>query len=291
VATSSQNHVLVIGCGYIGLPLARQLSQKGWDTIALTASPESAARLQKEPFRVFATDISSPRWTEHLPDQEFTVAIHCASSGGRGVDGYRAVYLEGTRNLLSAGRHKHLIFTSSSSVYAQTDGRPVTEDSPADPPTETGKILRLAEELTLAHDGTVARLAGIYGPGRCVPLRKLLAGTATIDEPGNRVLNQIHRDDAAAALSLLAEQKARGIYNVADNRPVTQQEWYTWVCDRVDRPMPPFQPPDLQRKRGWTNKRVQNEKLRRLGWSPRFPSFREGIESILQTDRIHHGEH
>ena len=57
-----------------------------------------------------------------------------------------------------------LAFTSSTSVYAQGDGEWVTEESPAEPDRETGRVLRATEEFVLAGGGIVARLAGIYGP-------------------------------------------------------------------------------------------------------------------------------
>ena len=174
-----------------------------------------------------------------------------------------------------------MIFTSSTSVYAQTDGSLVTETDSAEPERETGKILRETEELVLAHQGTVLRLAGIYGRGRCVPLEKLLSGQARIEGDGERIMNSIHRDDAVSAFRMAAEHRCQGIFNVADNTPVTQLEWFQWVCTRVGRPLPPFVPRDLNRKRGWTSKRVSNEKLRSLEWVPRYPTFREGLEPIL----------
>ncbi len=78
-----------------------------------------------------------------------------------------------------------MLFTSSTSVYAQRDGSWVTEESETKPARETGRILLETEEFVLGHGGIVARLAGIYGPGRSALLSKFLAGEAIID-PGER---------------------------------------------------------------------------------------------------------
>ena len=122
--------------------------------------------------------------------------------------------------------------------------------------------------------GTVARLAGIYGTGRSNLLRKFLGGEAVIEGDGGRWLNQIHRDDAAAALFRLAQSDAPpGVYNVADDHPVTQLDLYTALAASFDRALPPSGPVDLDRKRGWTSKRVANGRLRALGWQPAHPSF------------------
>ena len=73
------------------------------------------------------------------------------------------------------------LFTSSTSVYPQIDGSTVDESSDASPDKDTGSLLRETEELVVAGKGIVARLAGIYGPGRSFVLRNLLEGKAAIE--------------------------------------------------------------------------------------------------------------
>jgi nucleoside-diphosphate-sugar epimerase len=217
-----------------------------------------------------------------LTENNPSVVIHCASSGKGGVVAYREIFLETTTRLIKETIFEHFIFASSTSVYAQADGSLVTETDPAEPERETGKILRETEELVLSHRGTVLRLAGIYGPRRCVPLEKLLSGEAGIEGDGGRIINSIHRDDAVSAFRLAAAHRWQGIFNVADNTPVTQLEWFQWVCARTERPIPAFVPRDLHRKRAWTSKKVSNAKLRSMGWSPKYPSFREGVEELVR---------
>ena len=124
----------------------------------------------------------------------------------------------------------------------------------------------------------VVRSSGIYGPGRGVLLEKLRRGEAVIEGDGLRWINQIHRDDLAGAVAQLMEVGEPGaIYNASDDEPVTYLDYYRWCSEFLGVPMPPFGPVNLQRKRGLTNKRVSNAKLRGTGWQPRFPSFREGL--------------
>lgn len=273
--------VLIAGLGYVGLPLARHLLASGCEVSGLTASLESAERLRTESFAVYPIDIGIAAGFNRLPNRHFDVVIHCASSGRGGAESYRAVFLKGTKNLLSSLDVGHLLFAGSTSVYAQTDGSWVSEESPAAPERETGQILLEAENLVLRHGGKVARLAGLYGAGRCVPLDRLLAGTALLEGGGHRIMNSLHQADAVNALAFLAEAKAGGIFNISDNQPVSQREWFEWVCSLLGARLPPAGPVNLNRKRGWTNKRVSNEKLRALGWKPRYPSFREGMTEIL----------
>ena len=272
--------VLIVGCGFVGLPLARDFASSGWKTYATTVSEASVAKLRGESFHACALDIRDERTFRGLVTRNFDVVIHCASSGRGGIADYEAVFLTGTRNLMTNLECNRFIFASSTSVYSQTDGSLVDESSPANPLRETGRFLRKTEDLVLESGGGVARLAGLYGPGRCVPLQKLLGGKAIIEGIGERVMNMLHRLDAAGALRFLAETRANGLFNAVDDQPVTQLDWFRYVCDQFKKPIPPFGPQDLNRKRGWTNKRVSNQKLRLLGWSPLYPTFREGLATL-----------
>ena len=133
----------------------------------------------------------------------------------------------------------------------------------------------------------IARLAGIYGPLRSALSSKFLNGSATIDPNNDRFVNQVHRDDIASALLLLLNREAQQsaqVYNVVDDEPVLQSECYGWLARRLNRPLPPPRKSEQPRKRGDTNKRVSNAKLRRLGWTPRYPTFANAMEkSILPS--------
>jgi nucleoside-diphosphate-sugar epimerase len=280
--------VFIAGCGFVGLAAARLFHAQGWEVIGGVHYTASAEQLAAEPFPTIAVDIASADALAARAElRGLDAAIHCASSGRGGEEAYRRVYLEGARNLAAVLAPRRLVFTSSTSVYAQTDGGWVTESNPAEPERETGRILRSAETVVLKAGGAVARLAGIYGPGRSVLLQKFLGGEALIEGDGGRWINQIHRDDAAAALVALVQLEARGLFNVADDEPMTQRAVYEWLAAHFQKPLPPTGPIPLDRKRGWTNKRVSNARLRALGWAPAFPSFWHAVQQSgarLATD-------
>ncbi len=272
---------VVAGCGYIGLSTARLLAGTGCEVVGVTYSQESAADLLNEPFAVFSCDISSAESVRLLREKIGAgplAVLHCASSGRGGADAYRAVYFNGCVNLIAELSPERFVFCSSTSVYAQTDGAWVDEASDATPGRETGRILREAENFTLGRGGSVVRLAGIYGPGRSVLLRKFFSGEAVIEGDGQRWVNQIYRDDAAAGLALVLRDLDPGIYNLADNQPTAQAAIYEWLAEKFAKPRPPFGPVDENRKRGVTSKRVSNAKLRSHGWQPHFPSFFSAVE-------------
>jgi nucleoside-diphosphate-sugar epimerase len=213
--------------------------------------------------------------------------IQCASSRGGDVEGYRQIYLNGARHLVETFPNAKILFTSSTSVYAQRDGSWVTEESETKPLRETSRILLEVEKLILENGGIVARLAGIYGPQRSALLGKFLNGTATIDPNDDRFVNQVHRDDIASALFALLNRAAHlspPVYNIVDDQPLLQSECYRWLAYRLNRPLPPIRKSDQPRRRGDTNKRVSNAKLRASGWTPQYPTFADAMEkSILRS--------
>lgn len=273
--------VLIAGCGYVGVATADLLHAAQWDVEGWTHSSDSAALLSGKPYPVRAVDIAT-RAAVQAAASRFDAVIHCASSGGGGAETYRRVYLEGARNLLAELQPPAFLYTSSTSVYAQTGGEWVDEESAAEPTHETGRILRATEDLVRHYGGWVARLAGIYGPGRSALLRKFLGAEASIEKGNPRYLNQVHRDDIAAALvALIQLPNESQIVNVTDNEPLTQRECYEWLAKKLDRPLPPVASRSGERKRGESNKRVSNRRMRALGWEPKFPSFATGMESSV----------
>jgi nucleoside-diphosphate-sugar epimerase len=274
--------ILIAGCGYVGQATADLFQTAGWAVEGWTASAESATTLSNKPYPVHQLDVSR-RAQVAARAGTFDVVIHCVSTRGGGVDDYRQIYLNGARNLLDLFVGTKILFTSSTSVYAQRDGSWVTEQSETKPKRETGRLLLETERLIVDRGGTVARLAGIYGPGRSALLSKFLTGTAIIDPENDRFVNQVHRDDIASALFLLASLQWPGgqIYNVVDDQPMLQSDCYRWLAQRLHRPIPPIGKREGQRKRGDSNKRVSNAKLRRLEWAPRYPTFADAMEKSI----------
>ena len=281
----SHHHLLICGNGYLGQAIAERAANRSYEVSTCSLSGGNGSHTcdlgSKESVDMLASMIDPP-----------DAIVHCASSGKGGPPAYERVYRDGIRHLRSAFPEALILFTSSSSVYGQTDGSIVSEDSPAEPDRETGRILLESENLTTAANGIVCRLSGIYGPERSVLLKKFLHGEAVIEEDGRRYINQIHRDDAADAILHLIDlgldydagiSVAGEIFNVTDTRPLRQREVYEAMADHFHLPLPPTGPRDENRKRGWTHKQVSNEKLRALGWAPQFPSFLEAFPSIAAT--------
>lgn len=276
--------VIVAGCGFVGERAADLLHAAGHEVIGLTHSPESAARLATvKSWRTESCDISSSAAVTSLAVKlgagSIDAVIHCASSSRGGAEMYQAVYVDGMRHLTQAFPTAFPLYTSSTSVYPQVNGEIIDETSFADPDRDTGRLLREAENIALKATGAVARLAGIYGPGRSFVLKNLLEGKAVIEgnQGQGRILNQIHADDAAAAVVHLVTQRLSGIYNVVDDAPMTQRQCLERLCTIFGLKLPGTREPDPGRKRGWSHKRVSNTKLHSSGWAPRYASYFDAL--------------
>ena len=267
--------LLLIGHGYLGQQITREFRNNDWEVLPVSLSAHEGT------LACDVGDLTSVKSLKKHISPYFIV--HCAASGRGGAESYQHVYVDGCRNLTEHFPGVPLLFTSSTSVYAQTDGSVVTEESAAIPDRETGALLLDAEKIGIAAGGIVARLSGIYGPGRSVILKKFLSGEAVIEEDGRRFLNQIHRDDAARAIHHLATIGASGVFNVSDSTPLSQIACYQALSAKFSLPLPPSGPRDLNRKRGWTHKQVSNAKLRASGWQPDYPSFVDAAATIAGT--------
>lgn len=286
MVTGVNPEVFIIGCGFLGETAADLFSRQGKRVLGLVRSAESRERLSERAFETALCDVTSPSSVEALKSRAYSVplVLYAVSSGGGNAADYAAIYRDGLRRVIEQWQPQRLIFVSSSSVYGQDDGSWVTEKSPTLPERATARVLLEAEEIALASGGIVARFTGIYGPGRSMPLRKFLAGEAVLEEGGRRYLNQIHRDDGAAALLRLAETGYPSeIYNVTDDTPSTQREVYGWIADFLKRPLPPEGTGQQEHKRGLTSKRVSNAKLRTLGWKPAYPAYRDALPKLIST--------
>lgn len=286
--------VLIIGCGYVGLALGQVLARSGHSVWGLRRGTDAQDILRHAGIQPLQGDITRPESLVALPEGLDAVINLVSSSKGAAAE-YREVYLGGTQNLI---RHftcfplQKYIHTSSTSVYGQADGSWVTEESPAAPSGETSRLL-LETESTLLHahattgfPSVIVRASGIYGPDRGHLFRQFVRGEARAIGDGSRWINMIHRDDLASALAIAIERAVPGhLYNANDDAPVQEREFFEWLVQSLHLPYPPPADPESvsKRKRGLTSKRVRNEKLRLLGWSPRYPTFREGYASDIQA--------
>lgn len=291
-------HVTILGCGYVGLELGRQLTD-AHDVVGVRRSDDGVATIEAAGFDGVQADVTDPETLTAAPDTD--AVVFAASSGGRGADAARRVYVEGQQTAIDhfwsrENPPARYVYTSSTGVYGDHDGDWVDESTPLDPRTEKTEVLAEAERVALERpaenggDGTVARYAGLYGPDR-YRLERYVEGPVT-----EGYLNMIHRDDAARAVRhLLTADRARDeTVLVVDDEPVSKWEFADWLASECGRPAPPKQTKaerlddDISaaaRRRIETSKRCSNEKLHDLGYDLEYPTYREGYRAAIDAYR------
>jgi nucleoside-diphosphate-sugar epimerase len=285
--------VLIVGCGYVGVPLGAELVRQGHEVFGLRRSPGAETDLKAAGIVPLLGDITQPAQLASLPSK-FDWVVNCVSSSGGGAANYCEVYLHGTRHLvrwLGGANLQKFVYTSSTSVYGQEDGSVVQETSPTEPTAETGRILVETEKVLVeaAHQknfpAVILRVAGIYGPDRGHWLKQYLNNEARIECKGERILNMIHREDVVGAIiAALKSGRAGEIYNAVDDEPVPQLAFFQWLSVTLGRDLPPVadETSEAQRKRGRTNKKVSNRRLKvELDYQFKYPTFRQGYAAEI----------
>ncbi|RNJ26980.1 SDR family oxidoreductase [Halosegnis longus] len=287
--------VAILGCGYVGLELARQLTPDH-EVIGVRRSKLDVVR--ETGAQAVEADVTDADALAEIPDVD--ALVFAASSGGRGAEAAREVYVEGLETAIDAFADREsspdqLVYTSSTGVYGDHDGNWVDESTPIEPTTEKTAVLAEAERIATEYaaergiDGTVARFAGLYGPDR-YRLDRYLEGPVTAG-----YLNMIHRDDAAGAVAHLLDGVEPSVVNVADDEPASKHDFADWLADQCDVPRPDkrtkqerLDEGDLSepaQRRILTSKRVSNDLLHEVGYELDYPTYREGYAAAVAAYR------
>ena len=277
--------LLIAGCGDVGGRLGQQLNAVGWTVYGLRRSVSQLP----EGIRPVAGDLHNDPCPAAWPTESLDYLVYCAAATEHDEAGYRAAYVDGLRHVLGwlaqyGQQPKRVLFVSSSGVYGQQHGDWVDETSPAEAENYSGRIMREAEQLALHSvlPASVVRLTGLYGPGRQWLLNQVRQGYRVASEPplyGNR----IHVDDAAGLLAFLLQADASGValedcYIGVDDEPAPLHEVVAWLREQLH--VSHWSEGSTVRRAG--SKRCSNARARALGWTPQYPTFREGYRAILQ---------
>ncbi len=279
---------LVIGCGYVGLRVAREWLAQGRQVAVVTRSQDRARALQAEGLVPIVADVTDRRSLEHLPQAQ--TVLYAVGYDRSGPVPRRTVVVDGLGNVLGAlpGRPERLVLISSTGVMGGHGGRWVNETTPCRPRREAGFCGLEAEQVLQAHDlgsrAVILRLAGIYGPGRLPKLADVLA-ERPVAAPDQAYLNLIHVEDAVRViLAAESEGNTPELYLVSDGHPTTHREFYREMARQLGLSEPEFRPPEPGSRGAEAardSKRVQNGKLlETFGVELAFPDFRSGLSAV-----------
>jgi 2-alkyl-3-oxoalkanoate reductase len=298
--------VLVVGAsGAIGTRLVPQLIDRGHDVIGTATSPRSAERVRKLGARAVPLDLlDGAAVGRTVLDTEPEAIVHQATAlAGTGFSRKldrsfartNRLRTEGTDTLLAAadkaGVSRFVAQSFASFRYAREGGMVKTEEDPLDATPvagarETNAAMRHLDQAVTDAGGIALRYGGFYGAaddGMIGPVRKR---QFPIIGDGAGVSSFVHLDDAAAATVLALEHDGAGIYNVVDDEPAPLREWLPVLADALGAKPPRHLPAWVARlvageggvMMGTSSRGASNAKAKReLGWTLRYPSWRQGF--------------
>ena len=284
---------LVIGCGFLGFPLAQRWQSERNSVFATTRSTSRATEFSGLGISPLVLDITEAATVEQLKPLEFDTVVVAVGMDRKRYDDVHHVYVDGLANVLQNLNENvgQLIYISSTGVYGDFGGEWVDESSATEPQRDGGKACLAAEQLLqaspFADRTTILRMAGLYGNER-VPTRAAIESKQWDKLSATGYLNLIHVDDAVNAVCAVCagcaetEKSILGeTFLVADSSPTLRREYYQYLADMFELgPIPWGEASPNPNSRGSSSKRVSNQKLlERTGLILAHPDFRSGLKS------------
>jgi len=263
------SHLLIFGLGYTAKRIAASLEAMGW---SVEATGRSGTISFDDREAVLAALGKATHVISSVPPDRSTGLDPVLDSYGQAFGNAWYGYL------------------SSTGVYGDQKGAWVDESTPTIAQTGAGRRNARAEAdaLWVKLGARVFRLPGIYGPGRSALDRVKTGKARRIDLPG-QVFSRVHADDiASGVVAALTSDAPAGVYNLGDDLPESGNAVTEYAAALLG-----LEPPKLETleeanlsemARGFyaENRRVANGKAKRvLGWQPKYPTYIEGLATLL----------
>lgn len=264
--------MLIFGMGYAAGHLAGRLRARGWEVAGTTRDGRSDSIAFDGEAAILAVLRSATHILSSVPP-------------AGGIDPVLARY----GDAIAVAPASWVGYLSSTGVYGDANGAWVDESAPIKG-RRPDRNAADAGWQALRSDVNVFRLPGIYGPGRSI-LERISEGRAhRIDLPA-QVFSRIHVDDIASGV-IASFKGPAGVYNLADDEPCHQNRLVEWGCAMLGARVPALQSIEeaglspAARAFYAENRCVANGRAKRLlGWTPRYPTFREGLASCTAANR------
>lgn len=253
--------ISILGCGWLGLPLAEKLIEGGFSVNGSTTSSDKIEILKQSGINPFLIQINENSISGNIQDflKNSEVIIIDIPPKLRGTQ--KENFVSKVNQIIKSiegSKTKKVLFISSTSVYAD-DNSEIKDETIPQPDTESGTQMLEAENLLKDNPNfktTILRFGGLIGNNRH-PIH-FLAGRKNIENP-DAPINLIHQDDCIDIITKIIE---KDIWNetfnaVAPFHP-TRKEYYTRKAKELSLPLPEFTADDSK------GKIIYSDKLKQL---------------------------
>ncbi|NMM82638.1 NAD(P)-dependent oxidoreductase [Acidovorax sp. SRB_14] len=298
-----RQRLLIVGCGDIGLRVARDLhgpaaGRPRVRVLALTSSPERVAPLRALGITPLPGNLDDRATLRRLAGLA-TRVLHLAPPPSSGADAPwwrdpRTLAL--VRSLRLRSLPAALVYGSTSGVYGDCSGARVPETRSVAPSTPRAQR-RVDAERAVRHLGragvrvSLLRIPGIYAPDRAggTPEARLRKGTPVLAAPDDVFTNHIHADDLArACAAALWRGAAQRVYHVCDDSELKMGDYFDLAADLYGLPRPPRVPRSTAQDQlpltllsfMGESRRLDNTRMRReLRLRLRYPTVAQGLRA------------
>jgi len=235
--------ISILGCGWLGMPLAKSLLEKGFSVKGSTTSFEKISALESNGIQPFQIELSETEIKGEINSfiKNSEILIIDIPPKLRSI--FSENFVKKIINLIpfiEKAKVEKVIFISSTSVFSD-DNAVVTETTKPNPDTESGKQLLATEILLQSNENfktTVIRFGGLIGEDRH-PIH-FLAGRKNIENP-EAPINLIHQKDCIGIIEAIVRQECwNEIFNgVAPSHP-SRTAYYTQKALELGLPLPEF---------------------------------------------------
>ena len=280
--------LLVFGGGWLGRAAGLEAVRRGGRAVLTSRDPARRSALAAE--GLAAIDPGDASALAGAVAGASAILV-CAPPEAHGCPGLRAL----SPALAGADVWPDWIgYISSTAVYGDRAGGWALEDSELNAASlEGARRVRVERDWLDAGQGMgltvqLFRLPALYGPGRS-PLDRLRDGTARIVRKPGQVFNRVHVDDIVSGLfASMARPRPGAAYILCDDEPAPADVVMEGAARRLGVPTPPevdLDDPtvsDAMRRFYLDSKRLSNARAKaELGWRPKYPSWREGLEALI----------
>lgn len=237
-----ENTVSILGCGWLGLPLAKHLHTIGYSVKGSVPSTEGFSKLEDtgiSAFKIFLNpDINADFDTDFFNSS--TLIINFPPKRREDIEEFHPLQFKSLLKQIRNSAVENVIMISSTSVYANNNGI-VTEENNNTPEKSSGKALRLVENMLMEEKSfttTIIRFGGLIGydrkPGRFLSAKKQV-------KDGYAPVNLIHQDDCIGVIHFVMKNDLWGeIFNACCPEHPSRKEFYTAAAKKDGFNIPEF---------------------------------------------------
>ena len=231
----------ILGCGWLGTPLAKSFIADGHTVFGTTTSEEKLSELLNEGISTFLVQLMEKGIVGNISELLQNIEVLIINVPPRLRGDHKENYVLKMRQLHRAvknGSVKKVVFVSSTSVYGSLQGE-VTENTQPKPDTESGRQL-LASEAIFIDDihlkTSVVRFGGLIGEDRH-PIHMLSGKTGLSN--GSEPVNLIHLDDCVAILKAIVQQEWwHETFNAVYPLHPSKRDYYSEIARKKGLPLP-----------------------------------------------------